>query len=136
VTKQIFDVANCKVANSVVEQDFGIINVGGSFRPSDSVPNRAIAAFEDCLIEFNSGFKLDLGFVFSIIGAVRGTKDNGWLETTYLDDEMWIGRGNKGSLFVFTRDQDAIQPWACTHLSKMMMLSKEVHYGLSHGRIE
>eukprot|EP00339_Tiarina_fusa_P006269 CAMPEP_0117055896 /NCGR_PEP_ID=MMETSP0472-20121206/38770_1 /TAXON_ID=693140 ORGANISM="Tiarina fusus, Strain LIS" /NCGR_SAMPLE_ID=MMETSP0472 /ASSEMBLY_ACC=CAM_ASM_000603 /LENGTH=270 /DNA_ID=CAMNT_0004772111 /DNA_START=50 /DNA_END=862 /DNA_ORIENTATION=- len=109
VTKQIFDVANSKVANSV-EQDFGIIHVGGSFRPSDSVPNRAIAAFEDCWIEFNNGFQLDLGFVFSIIGAVRGTKDNGWLETTYLDNDMRIGRGNKGSLFVLTRDQNAVQP--------------------------
>ena len=54
VTKQIFDVANSKVSNSV-EQDFGIINVGGSFRPSEAVPNRAIAAFEECLIEFKNG---------------------------------------------------------------------------------
>jgi hypothetical protein len=109
VTKQIFDISQSRVSNSV-EQDFGMINVEGSFRESDSVPNRAVVAFEKAEIALNNGITLNLGFVFSIIGATRGTKDNGWLETTYLDKDMRIGRGNKGSLFVLTRKQEAVKP--------------------------
>lgn len=101
--------ANQKVYNTV-EQDFGTIKVGGSFRVSDTVKTRAVVAFEKADIEFSNGFVLSLGFLFDIIAAVRGgIKDNGWLETTYLDDDMRIGRGNKGSLFVLTRDKDAVQ---------------------------
>ena len=109
LTKQIFDISQRQVSNSV-EQDFGTINVSGSFRQSESVPNRAVVAFEQAEIALNNGFTINLGFVFSIIGAIRGTKDNGWLETTYLDKDIRIGRGNKGSLFVLTRDQDVVKP--------------------------
>jgi hypothetical protein len=109
VTKQIFDVTLGRVVNNV-EQDFGMVKVGGSFRVSDTVPNRAIVAFDECEIALNSGIKLNLGFVFSALGVFRGTMDNGWLETTYLDGNMRVGRGNKGTLFVLTRDRDAVQP--------------------------
>lgn len=110
VTTQTIDVANQRVLNNV-EQDFGFITVGGSFRVSDTVKTRAVVAFDTADIKFNSGFVLSLGFLFSIIAAFRGgIKDNGWLETTFLDDDMRIGRGNKGSLFILTRDKDAVQP--------------------------
>jgi hypothetical protein len=109
VVKQIFDVSSGRVDNSV-EQDFGTINVGGSFRVSETVPNRAMVAFDKCELALNSGVKFNLSFLFSVLAVVRGTKDNGWLETTYLDGNMRIGRGNKGTLFVLTRDRDAVQP--------------------------
>eukprot|EP00429_Kryptoperidinium_foliaceum_P036762 CAMPEP_0176159292 /NCGR_PEP_ID=MMETSP0120_2-20121206/81485_1 /TAXON_ID=160619 /ORGANISM="Kryptoperidinium foliaceum, Strain CCMP 1326" /LENGTH=252 /DNA_ID=CAMNT_0017496703 /DNA_START=23 /DNA_END=782 /DNA_ORIENTATION=- len=102
--------SNQRIENRV-EQDFGIVTVGGSFRVSDTVANRAVVAFEEADIALNNGFVLKLGFLFSIIALLRGgIKDNGWLETTYIDDAMRIGRGNKGSLFVLTRDRDAVQP--------------------------
>ena len=109
LTRQIFDVDKQRVSNNV-EQSFGTIEVEGSFRPSDTVPNRAIVAFEKCNITLNNGFIFKLGFLFSIISQFRGgVKDSGWLETTYLDNDIRIGRGNKGSLFVLTRDRDAVK---------------------------
>jgi hypothetical protein len=108
LTTQIFDVEKMRVSNNV-EQDFGTITVEGTFRPSDSVANRAIVAFEKCEITLNNGFVLSLGFLFSALAAVRGgIKDSGWLETTYLDEDLRLGRGNKGSLFVLTRDRNAV----------------------------
>jgi hypothetical protein len=110
VTTQTIDVAQQRILNNV-EQDFGFITVGGSFRASDTVKTRAVVAFDKADIEFKNGFVLSLGFLFSIIAAFRGgIKDNGWLETTFLDEELRIGRGNKGSLFVLTRDKDAVKP--------------------------
>ena len=53
---------------------------------------------------------LDLGFLFNLQALVAGTDENGWLETTYLSDRVRIGRGNKGSLFVLTRDLDSVKP--------------------------
>lgn len=98
LTTQIFDVEKKRVSNNV-EQDFGTITVEGTFRPSDSVANRAIVAFEKCEITLNNGFVLSLGFLFSALAALRGgIKDTGWLETTYLDGDFRLGRGNKGSV--------------------------------------
>mmetsp|Transcript_8835 Transcript_8835/g.12567 ORF Transcript_8835/g.12567 Transcript_8835/m.12567 type:complete len:300 (-) Transcript_8835:188-1087(-) len=111
VVQQIFDVTNQKVTNNV-DLDFGNVKVGGSFYPSQDVSNRALVAFEECKISFNAlnGFVLDLGFLFLILSKVRGTNVNGWLETTYLGDDLRIGRGNKGTMFVLTRDPNAVTP--------------------------
>jgi hypothetical protein len=110
LTTQIFDVEKKAVSN-FVEQDFGSVTVGGTFRASESVTNRAIISFTYVEISFNNGFVINLGFLFPILALLRGgTKDNGWLETTYLDSDMRIGRGNKGTLFVLTRDRDALRP--------------------------
>jgi hypothetical protein len=110
VTTQTINVAEQRIENKV-DQDFGIVTVGGSFRVSDAVKTRAVVAFDRANITLNNGLVLRLGFLFSLIATFRGgIKDNGWLETTYLDKEMRIGRGNKGSLFVLTRDKDAAQP--------------------------
>lgn len=109
VTKQIFDVEKKRVINTV-ELDFGTVRVEADFRPSDTVSNRAIAGFDELEIKLKNGLAINLGFIFSALSIFRGTKDSGWLETTYLDDDMRIGRGNAGTLFVLTREQDAIQP--------------------------
>jgi len=107
-TKQVFDVEKSTVRNEV-NADFGKTIVGGPFRLSKDVPNRAIVEFEDLVIEFNGGMKLNLGWVFSLISKFRGGV-GGWLETTYLDEDMRIGRGNKGTMFVLTRDPDVVRP--------------------------
>jgi len=109
IVKQIIDVDTCQVCNQV-GLDFGKVTVGGSFRPSDKVTNRAIVSFTQCQIEFKNGLLLDLGFIFSILAFVRGSADNGWLETTYLDKSLRIGRGNKGTMFVLTKDPGAVTP--------------------------
>jgi len=109
VVKQIIDTEQSVVTNDV-ELDFGRVVVSGPFRQSSNVPNRAVVAFDRADITLKNGFTLNLGFVFAILAAIRGSKDNGWLETTYLGDDMRIGRGNKGTMFVLTRDADAVNP--------------------------
>jgi PAP_fibrillin len=139
VVRQIFHVVNSTVVNTVTTELFGRpaqIIVAGTFRPSDRVPNRAVVAFDTARIEFGalitgdggdgnsaaaeSGsstsssfsrwFQIDLSFVFALLALVRRSNDNGWLETTYVDDRIRLGRGNKGTLFVLTRDRDAVLP--------------------------
>ncbi len=36
--------------------------------------------------------------------AINSDRQQGWLEITYLDKDLRIGRGNQGSLFVLTKD--------------------------------
>lgn len=110
VVKQSIDAAAARVTNEIT-LDWGDILVAGSFRPSSTVPYRAVVAFDTADITLASKFKISLGWLFDIIAATKGgIKDNGWLETTYIDDEIRIGRGNKGTMFVLTRDASAVTP--------------------------
>ncbi|MGB3767013.1 MAG: PAP/fibrillin family protein [Phormidesmis sp.] len=38
--------------------------------------------------------------------AINAERQQGWLEITYLDEDLRIGRGNQGSLFVLTKCAD------------------------------
>jgi len=98
VTQQIIDTKQCIVTNKI-DLDFGTVCVGGPFRQSERMPNRAVVSFQRCDIALNSGITLNLGFLFSLLALARGTKESGWLETTYVDSNMRIGRGNKGQCF-------------------------------------
>lgn len=109
VVRQIFDIAKGEVANEI-NFDWGKLTVRGPFVPSEKVSNRAIVAFKELSIQPNNGPVLNLGFLFSAITKVKGSDVGGWLETTYLSDDMRIGRGNKGTMFVLTRDRDAVKP--------------------------
>jgi hypothetical protein len=109
VVKQIFDFSTSRVINDV-GLDWGRICVAGGFRQSPKVPNRAIVSFDTCQFILNNGLTLNLNFLFTIVSFVKQTKDLGWLETTFIDEEMRIGRGNKGTMFVLTRDPDAVKP--------------------------
>ena len=95
VTKQIFDIQNSKVSNEIQINDATTVRVAGSFRVSEKVPIRAVVSFEEVDFIFENGFTLKLGVLFSLLALVRGTSENGWLETTFLDEEVRIGRGNK-----------------------------------------
>jgi len=108
-TRQIlkFDEDGGSLMNEV-ELDFATVVVGGRLRPSDLVYNRVVASFTECKITFNNGFVLDLGVLFTIFSALRGTDESGWLETTYFDKDLRIGRGNKGTMFVLTRDKETV----------------------------
>ena len=84
---------------------------GGSYRPSTLQPNRAIVAFDTAQINipitklFNTTIQIPLGWFFTVISLFRkGNRDNGWLETTYIDTSLRIGRGNKGTMFILTRE--------------------------------
>lgn len=109
VVTQCLDVTNSVVTNEV-GLDWGQVCVAGPFRPSEMVPNRAIVAFNRVSITVGKSLTLELGFLFDILAALRGSKDTGWLETTYIDEDMRIGRGNKGTMFVLTREVNAVQP--------------------------
>ena len=93
-----------------VKTGFGQVTVGGTFRPSTKVPLRAIVAFDIAKVALDVGFTIDLGFLLDLRAALKnGNKEAGWVETTYISDDMRIGRGNKGSLFILTRDSDAVK---------------------------
>lgn len=112
MVQQNIDVVNRRVEN-VIQQDWGRVRVAGSFRPSSRIPNRLVVAFDNAEIRFGkekSSPVLNLSFLFRIIAAIRKSDDNGWLETTFIDKEMRIGRGNKGTMFVLTRDPTTVRP--------------------------
>ena len=69
-----------------------------------------VVKFKQCNINLKAGLSLDLGWLFQLLSLFRGTEDNGWLEVTYLSERLRIGRGNKGTMFVLTRDPDAVKP--------------------------
>lgn len=112
VVRQIFDIEKSRVSNLIsLDEKGNTIKVEGTFRQSPTVPIRAIVGFDSVEIKALGGkLTLNLGFLFSILAIVRRRSDNGWLETTYIDNSLRIGRGNKGTLFILTRDADAVKP--------------------------
>ncbi len=108
VAVQSFDVENSRVKN-VITTGFGVVTVGGTYSQSASSPLRAVVAFDTAKIGLSIGPTVDLSFLFDIRAAVKGSRNAGWLETTYISKDVRIGRGNKGSVFILTRDRDAVQ---------------------------
>lgn len=113
VPKQIFDLSNLTVRNEVILGNNGIkkVIVGGPFRLSEKKDNRAVVSFLFGNLEillFGKTFHVDLAPVFKALALVRGTDESGWLETTYLSDNIRIGRGNKGTMFVLTRSEQQL----------------------------
>jgi len=104
---QSFDIEKSRVKNEITT-GIGLVTVGGTFRQSTSVPLRAVVAFDTAKIALNVGPTLDISFLFNVRAVFKGSKEAGWLETTYLSKDVRIGRGNKGSMFILTRDQDAV----------------------------
>lgn len=112
--RQVFDLEKSTVMNEVI-LDNGLVRVGGPFRLSENKGNRAVVSFVEGTVELNNLFllgdvKVDLSPIFGLRAMVSGTKENGWLETTYLSSDVRIGRGNKGTCFVLTRDASAVVP--------------------------
>ena len=107
VARQSFDVDKIRVEN-VITTWIGLVTVGGTFRQSSKVQLRAVVAFDTAKIKLNLGPTIDISFLFDVRAAIKGTKEAGWLETTYISKNMRIGRGNKGSMFILTRDRDSV----------------------------
>mmetsp|Transcript_6892 Transcript_6892/g.8936 ORF Transcript_6892/g.8936 Transcript_6892/m.8936 type:complete len:271 (-) Transcript_6892:85-897(-) len=110
MVQQIFNVKESTVVNKV-DLGWGQVQAGGAFRASSTVPYRAIVSFNQADITLENGFLIQLGWWFNVLPVFKkGSRDNGWLETTYIDKEIRIGRGNLGTLFVLTRDPDLVPP--------------------------
>jgi hypothetical protein len=109
VVTQTIDTDNARVTNDI-ELDWGSVQVSGAFAVSPMVSNRVLVTFDTALINVINGPSLNLGFVFAVLSFIRRTKVNGWLETTFVDADMRIGRGDKGTMFVLTRDRNAVTP--------------------------
>lgn len=108
VAVQSFDIDNLRVKN-VITTGLGIVTVGGTYSQSPSSPLRAVVAFDTAKIDLTIGPTVDISFLFDIRAAIKGSRNAGWLETTYISNDMRIGRGNKGSMFILTRDRDAVK---------------------------
>jgi len=112
VVTQSFDVPNERVYNDILITDKQAeIHVEGKVVPSQNVPTRALVLFDVLdIVLLNGKVTLPLGFVFPLSTLFKKSKEQGWLETTYLSRSVRIGRGNKGTCFILTRDGNAVEP--------------------------
>jgi len=79
----------------------GSLTVDISFTPSRLDSRRVDVKFQACRIIIPP-LKLDWNFPLGVIGPT------GWLSTTYIDDNLRITRGHKGSVFVLTRPSSTL----------------------------
>ncbi|KAL3684321.1 hypothetical protein R1sor_002343 [Riccia sorocarpa] len=76
----------------------GNLNIRGSVTPAPRKPEGAVRVN----VTFES-FVLTIGNWRSPSISLSWIKPQGWVDTTFLDDDMRIGRGDKGSIFVSSR---------------------------------
>ncbi|NJK27714.1 MAG: fibrillin [Coleofasciculaceae cyanobacterium SM2_3_26] len=92
----------------------GLISVAARFQPDAEVQQRVQVRFQRFVIgsqrligyQSPSPFIADIesGKKFAAADFTIGDRDQkGWLDITYLDKDMRIGRGNVGSVFVLTK---------------------------------
>jgi len=90
----------------------GLVSVAARFTPTSE--RRVEVKFERAIIGFTRliGYQSPESFIQSIESgqrfaaidfAITNRDRQGWLDITYLDDDMRIGRGNEGSVFVLTK---------------------------------
>ncbi|BDA71159.1 PAP fibrillin family protein [Rivularia sp. IAM M-261] len=90
----------------------GIISVVATFQPVSIA--RVQVKFERSILGLSRliGFKspssyiqqIESGKKFTAIDfPINSTNQQGWLDITYIDNDLRIGRGNEGSVFVLTR---------------------------------
>ena len=90
----------------------GIVSVAAGFKPVsdqrvDVKFERSILGLQR-LISYQTPdhfiHQIESGQKFAAIDFSLDNRDQqGWLDTTYLDEDMRIGRGNEGSIFVLTK---------------------------------
>ncbi len=89
----------------------GIVSISARFEPVSE--RRVSVMFERSilglqrLIEYQSPSKfiqqIEAGQKFAAIDFTINRDQSGWLDITYLDENLRIGRGNEGSVFVLTK---------------------------------
>ena len=109
---QTIDVDAGRIMNEVKVQvpffENGSVRVSGSLRRGDNA-RRAEVEFDT--LEFLDGKKTVFknSWLFKVARSLRPTlftgnaEETAWLETTYLSDNVRVGRGNKGSCFLLER---------------------------------
>ncbi|BAY92274.1 MULTISPECIES: PAP/fibrillin family protein [unclassified Tolypothrix] len=90
----------------------GLVSVAAKFEPLSGRRvqvkfNRSIIGWQR-LLSYNSpeNFiqEIEAGSKFTAIDtAINSDRQQGWLDITYLDNDLRIGRGNEGSLFVLSK---------------------------------
>ena len=91
----------------------GIVSVAAKFEPTSE--RRVQVKFERSilglrrLIGYESPVKfineIESGKKFAAIDfGIEAREQQGWLDVTYLDSDLRIGRGNEGSVFVLTKE--------------------------------
>ncbi|MFN6513391.1 MAG: PAP/fibrillin family protein [Nostoc sp. CreGUA01] len=90
----------------------GLVSVAAKFEPVS--PRRVQVKFQRSiiglqrLIEYNSPVtfiqQIEAGRKFPGIDvAINNNQQQGWLDITYIDSDLRIGRGNEGSVFVLSK---------------------------------
>ncbi|NEO91799.1 MAG: fibrillin [Moorea sp. SIO3G5] len=89
----------------------GVVSVCASFEPVSQCRvnvrfERSIIGLQSFLYSSANDFieQIEAGKRFPAIDfPINRDNQQGWLEITYLDDDLRIGRGNQGSVFVLTK---------------------------------
>lgn len=109
-TTQTFDVQTSRVANDIVKPALGglaqtRLQVSGPFLRSPANARRADVRFDTLEVSLEgTPLKVTIGWLFPLVYALRpDEKQESWLETTHLSDDLRLARGNKGSIFVLGR---------------------------------
>ncbi|XP_054806608.1 fibrillin protein 5 homolog isoform X2 [Prosopis cineraria] len=104
---QIIDVAESKAVNVIKFSAKGLSLLNGQFSIESSFKiassTRVLINFENSTItpdQLMNVFRKNYDVLLSIFNP------EGWLEITYVDDAMRIGRDDKGNIFVLERFQD------------------------------
>lgn len=90
----------------------GLVSVAAKFEPVSQ--QRVKVSFERSIIGFQRLLdyqspnyfieQIETGKKFRAIDfSITNREQKGWLDITYLDDDLRIGRGNEGSVFVLTK---------------------------------
>lgn len=90
----------------------GLVSVVASFEPASE--RRVLVKFERSILGLQSliGYQSPTQFIeqieagkkfLSVDFNINSRDQQGWLEITYLDNDLRIGRGNEGNVFVLTK---------------------------------
>eukprot|EP00184_Porphyridium_aerugineum_P003083 CAMPEP_0184707812 /NCGR_PEP_ID=MMETSP0313-20130426/37459_1 /TAXON_ID=2792 /ORGANISM="Porphyridium aerugineum, Strain SAG 1380-2" /LENGTH=252 /DNA_ID=CAMNT_0027169393 /DNA_START=34 /DNA_END=792 /DNA_ORIENTATION=+ len=94
------DVQKNTFRNTVKLPGDGILVVEAAIEATDAEKNRLQVRFVNAFFYFKN---FNLRFPYPVPFRLLGKKAQGWLDTTYCDQDLRISRGNRGSLFVLKR---------------------------------
>ena len=91
----------------------GIVSVAAKFEPTSE--RRVQVKFQRSILGLRSliGYESPVKFINEIESGkkfaavdfgIEAREQQGWLDVTYLDSDLRIGRGNEGSVFVLTKE--------------------------------